>query len=428
MRKLEKSEELWKQAVELIPAGTQSLSKSPTSFVDGVAPKYVVKANGCMMTDVDGNEYIDFGMALGPIVLGYNHPVTNEAIVKQLQNGIIFSLLNPLEVEVAKILTDIIPCAEMIRYGKNGSDATTIAVRVARAYTGRDKIACCGYHGWHDWFVGTTERYKGVPQATRDLTLKFEYNNIESLRKIFKENKGQVACVIMEAVHAEEPKEGFLEQVKEVCHANDALFILDEIKMGFRIAMGGGEEYYKVIPDLAAFGKSMANGMPISVLVGKKEFMKELNEEVFYSFTFAGETLALAASIANINFMLKHDVINHLWNVGNRLKNGLNEIALEAGLEKYMKCTGLGPYTTVNFYGEKVDPLLVKSLFMQECIKRGVMFGGYHIMCFAHTPEIIDRTLSVYKESARIVKDSLNKGDILERMEGKPMQPVFKRL
>jgi len=428
MTNLDKSEEVWKRAIELIPAGTQSLSKSPTSFVDGVAPKYVCKADGCIMTDVDGNDYIDFGMALGPIVLGYNHPVTNNAIVDQLKNGIVFSLLNPLELDLAEVLTRLVPCAEMVRYGKNGSDATTIAIRVARAYTGRDKIICCGYHGWHDWFIGTTERKKGIPNATSCLTLKFEYNKIDSLKKLFKENRDQIACVIMEPVHAEEPQEGFLHQVKEVCHENDALFILDEVKMGFRIAMGGGQEYYNVVPDLAAIGKSMANGMPISALVGKKEFMQELHEDVFYSFTFAGETLSLAAALATIDFMEKNEVISHLWKVGNRLRDGFNQIAKESGLEESMRCVGLGPYTTVNFYSKDEDPLIIKSLFMQECIKRGVMFGGYHIMCLAHTEEIIDRTLSVYEEAAGIVRKAIDNSDVADRLEGKPIRPVFKRL
>ena len=428
MKTIKRSEEIWKRAIELIPAGTQSLSKSPTSFVDGVAPKYVYKADGCIMTDVDGNDYIDFGMALGPIVLGYNNPNTNNAIINQLNNGIIFSLLNPLELELAEVLNRLIPCAEMVRFGKNGSDATTIAVRVARACTGRDKIICCGYHGWHDWFIGTTERKKGIPDSTSKLTLKFEYNDIESLKKIFSENRDQIAGVIMEPVHAEEPEEGFLHEVKKVCHENDALFILDEIKMGFRIAMGGGQEYYDVVPDLAAFGKSMANGMPISVLVGKKEFMKELHENVFYSFTFAGETLSLAASLATIAFMEKNEVIAHLWNVGNKLKNGLNQIVKENGIEKYIRCVGLGPYTTVNFYSQSEDPLVVKSLFMQECIKRGVMFGGYHIMCFAHKEEIIDKTLSVYEEAASIVRKAIDNNDVAARLEGKPIRPVFKRL
>lgn len=428
MKSIKRSNELWAQAKELIPAGTQSLSKSPTSFVDGVAPKYVVKADGCIMTDVDGNDYIDYGMALGPIILGYNHPVTNKSVIDQLKNGIVFSLLNPLEVELAKLLNSIISHAEMVRFGKNGSDATTIAVRVARAYTGKDKIFCCGYHGWHDWYNGVTERNKGVPQAVKNLTFKFEYNNIESLKKLFNDNKGEVACVIMEPLHAEEPKKGFLEEVRNICHENGALFIFDEIKMGFRIAMGGGGEYYNVTPDLSAFGKSMANGMPISVLAGKKEFMKELESDVFYSFTFAGETLSLAASIATINFMKENKVIAHLWKVGNQLKDGLDNVIKKVGLEKYIKCSGLGPYHIVNFYEVDFDPLHVKSLFMQECFKRGIWFGGYHIMCYAHTPQIIDKTLSVYEEAAYIVKDAINKKDILSRLEGKPMQPVFKRI
>jgi len=427
-RHLEKSEAYWERAKKLIPAGTQTLSKGPTQFVEGVAPKYLKSGKGSHVFDVDGNEYIDYGMGLHAIVLGYSYPRVSEAIRKQLEDGTTFTLMHPLEVEVAEMLVETIPCAEMVRYGKSGSDATSAAVRVARAFTGKDKIACCGYHGWHDWYVGTTEHADGVPKSVSQLTEKFEYNDIDSLKRIFEKNKGQVGTVIMEPFGVVEPKDGFLQKVKNVAHENAALLVFDEIITGFRISLGGAQEYFKVTPDLATFGKAMANGMPVSALVGRGDVMTKLND-VFFSSTFGGEALSLAASKATMSELKDKEVIPFLWKQGKKLQDAYRKIVEEANLENgyTSSIVGLPPRTVVTFQDASgKDCLEMKSLFQQEMIKRGVLFTGYNAVSFSHSDEDIQKTIEAYSDSMRIVAKAAKENDFQKYLEGGTVSPVFR--
>jgi len=427
-RTLTKSEEYWVRAKNIIPAGTQCLSKGPTQFVDGVAPKYLKRGKGCRVWDVDGNEYIDYGMGLRPIILGYCYPAVNEAIAKQLKDGITFTLMHPLEVELAELLIDTIPCAEAARYGKNGSDATTAAIRVARAYTGRDKIAICGYHGWHDWYIITTERNKGVPTLMKQLSFTFKYNDIESLKELFDTCPDEFAAVIMEPVGVTPPQNDFLKEVEKVTHKNGAVLIFDEIITGFRFSLGGAQEFFGVIPDLAAFGKSMANGMPISALVGKEEIMNVLNE-TFFSFTFGGECLSMAAAIATINELKEKNVIDFLWTQGRKLKEGYNKLARELELEKYTECLGYPPNTLVRFYGKTSDEaLLMKSLVQQELLKRGILWAAYHAVSYSHKDEEINITFEAFEDALKVLKKAVHEGDIRRFLEGKPVKPVFREM
>jgi glutamate-1-semialdehyde 2,1-aminomutase/spore coat polysaccharide biosynthesis protein SpsF len=426
--KISNSLKLKRKISELIPGCSQTFSKGPTQFVQGVAPVFLEKGNGSHVWDADGNEYIDYAMALGPIILGHNYPAVTEAVKEILEKGTTFTLPHRLEGELAEILCEIIPCAEMVRFGKNGSDATSGAVRVARAYTGRDKIACCGYHGWQDWYIATTTRNKGIPEEVKKLTLTFEYNKIETLEKIFEENKDQIACVIMEPVGVIEPEDNFLQKVKELTHKNGAILIFDEVVTGFRFSLGGAQEYFNVIPDLACFGKAMANGYPISAIVGKKEIMK-LFEEVFYSFTFGGEIVSIAAAIATVEELKNKSVIKYIWEQGRKLRDGYNVFVRELGLEKYTQCIGYPPRTVITFKGEDGnEDLLLKSLFQQECIKRGILFTGAHNICFSHTNKDIDYTLQVYRTVLEIIKNAIEKNEVIELLEGKPVEPVFRRI
>ncbi len=425
---IDRSEMLWKRAADLIPAGTQTLSKGPTQYVTGLAPKYLQRGKGCRVWDVDGNEYIDYTMALLPVILGYAHEATDEAIRRQLKDGITFTLMHPLEVELSEVLVDIIPCAEMVRFGKNGSDATAAAVRLARAFNGRDRIFCCGYHGWQDWYIGTTSRSRGVPRAVRELTSVFRYNDIGSLEELFGRHRGEVACVIMEPFGMDEPEGNFLGEVRDLTHRNGALLVFDEIITGFRLALGGAQEYFGVEPDLATVGKGMANGMPISAVVGRREFMKEF-EEVFFSFTFGGETLSLAASLSTIEFIRRENVIEHLWRQGKKLRDGYNRIAEDAGMAEVTKCRGLPPVNYPIFNGSNgFKPLEVKSFFQQECIRRGVLFSGRHNLCFSHADEDIAFTLSVYEEAMRLLGDVLEKKTLLQELRGEVVRPVFREV
>jgi glutamate-1-semialdehyde 2,1-aminomutase/spore coat polysaccharide biosynthesis protein SpsF len=379
------------------------------------------------VTDVDGNEFLEYSMGLGPVILGHNYPVVSEAATQQIADGVIFSLPHPLEVELAEQLVEIIPCAEMVRYGKNGSDVTSGAVRLARAYTDRDIIACCGYHGWQDWYVGTTTRNKGVPQSVRELTIPFQYNDIASLERIFAENPGKVAGVIMEPVGVEEPQDDFLQKVLDIAHREGAILIFDEMLTGFRLAMGGAQEYFGVTPDLACFGKAMANGFPLSALVGRRDVM-ELLDEVFFSFTFGGEAVSLAASLATIKEMREKNVIAHLWSQGRKIRDGYNLLAKEFEVERFTECIGLLPRTVLTFKDDRgATSLAAESLFQQECIKRGLLFTGVHNICLSHTDRDIDFTLRVYRTVLEILAQAIKEGDVAGKMEGDMLEPVFRQ-
>ena len=423
--KLKKSQYYYKKALELIPGQSQTFSKGPTQFVREASPLFCESAKGAIITDVDGNKYIDYMMALGPIVLGYCDPVVDAAVIKQVKKGPIFSLPHRLEVELAEVLIDAIPCAEMVRYGKNGSDVTTAAVRIARAYTGRDVIACCGYHGWQDWYIGTTTRNLGVPEATKNLTKTFTYNDISSLEKIFNENKGRVAGVILEAIGIEEPKDDFLQKVKELAHKNGAVLIFDEMKTGFHFALGGVEEFTGVVPDIAAFGKGMANGYPLAVIAGKKEIM-EYVDKTFFSFTFGGEAVSLAAAIATIKEIKKRKVIPHIWKIGKMFRDGYNKMAKKHGLERYTQAVGYPVHFVTNFTdGKGNDDLLLKSVVHQELIARGNLTIGSYDFCAAHTPKMIEKTLKDVDEVFGLVKK--NKDDLRGLLKGTVVSPVFRK-
>ena len=425
-RSLERSEALWKRAKGLIPAGTQTISKSPTQYVDGVAPKYLQKGKGSHIWDVDGNEYIDYSMEVNPIILGHAYPAVNNAVKAQLEDGITFSLMHPLEVEVSEMLRDIIPCAEMVRFENNESDAIAGAIHTARAHTGREKVAHCGYHGRMDWYIGCTTRNKGVPKVDINQQFGFHYNNIDSLHKIFKDHPGEIAAVIMEPFGVTEPQDNFLQKVKDLTHKNGAVLIYDEVASGFRFHLGGIHQHFGVDPDLACFGKAMANGLPISALVGRAEVMKVL-DDIFYSFTFVGEYLSLAATRTTINEMREKKVIAHLWEIGAKLQTGFNRLASDYGLQKYIECVGFAPRTFVSFKDIDHTPsLIVKSLFQQEVIKRGVLFSGAHCLTFSHTNQDIEHTLGAYQAAFAILAEAVKKNSIEEMLEGRPVQAVFR--
>ncbi|NJD04499.1 MAG: aminotransferase class III-fold pyridoxal phosphate-dependent enzyme, partial [Ruminiclostridium sp.] len=342
-RSLKRSMDYFNRAKDIIPCQSQTLSKRPQLHALGEYPVYLKSGKGSHVFDVDGNEYVDYPMSLGPIILGHCYPAVDEAIKEQLKEGITFTLMHPLEVEVSELIIDTIPCAEMVRFGKSGSDACSAAVKVARAYTGRQKVASCGYHGWHDWYNIVHVLNEGTPLCLKDCIYEFVYNDIASLERIFNEHSNEIACVIMEPVSVEIPREGYLLSVKELCHKHGALLIFDEVVTCFRYAVGGAQEYFNVIPDLACIGKAMANGMPVSAFVGKKEYMRAA-ERLFISFTHGGEVLSLAAAKATINEIREKNVIEHITSYGNRLQKGVNDIVCRAGLAKYMSCIGLSPH------------------------------------------------------------------------------------
>jgi glutamate-1-semialdehyde-2,1-aminomutase len=412
----------------VIPGCAQTFSKGPSMFIQGVAPNFLARGKGPYVWDVDGNRYIDYISSLGPTILGHAYKPVNDAIYEQMQLGVSFSLPHTIEVEVAELLCEIIPCSEMVRFGKNGSDATAGAVRLARGFTKRDLVLCCGYHGWQDWYIGTTSRNLGVPQAVRELTIPFPYNNLDALRHLFQEHAGKVACVIMEPVSFVPPEEGYLQAVKDLCHEHGALLIFDEIVTGFRLHMGGAQSLFGVTPDLACFGKAMANGFPLAAVVGRKDVMR-LMETVFFSFTFGGDAVSLAACKATIEQMRRHDVIAHLTRIGQRLKDESNAIIRAAGLQDRASCVGYPQWTILSLKDEQGRPsTLLRSLFQQEALRRGILTHGAHLVSFAHSDATVDETLAVYSEVFPILAAAIANGDVESRLVGTPIQPVFRQV
>jgi glutamate-1-semialdehyde aminotransferase len=422
-----RSRELLDRAQRVIPSATQTFSKGANQWVRGVSPHYLVRGEGAWVWDADGNKYLDYLMALGPIILGYNNERVNEAVIRQLKDGPVFSQMHPLEVEVAEMLVDLIPCAEMVRFAKNGSDVTTGAVRAARALTGREHVAFCGYHGWHDWYIGTTTRKKGVPAAVAELSHGFVYNDLVSLERVFHNHPESVAAVVMEPIGVEVPQPGFLEAVRELCTDNNALLIFDEIITGFRLHMGGAQAYFGVTPDLACFGKALANGLPLAAVVGKRDHML-MFDEIFFSGTFGGETLSLAACKATIEEMKEKSVIAHNWAIGKRLTEGLNELIARNGLNSVVKIAGLAVRSVMTFPNcDEREALLRRSFVMQECVKRGLLYFGSNNISFAHNEPEVRFTLDVFADVMPLVAAAYQAGDFAARMEGLPAEPIFRR-
>lgn len=427
---IKKSDELWQRALKVIATGTQTFSRSPGVFPDGAAPKYVVRQKGSHVWDVDGNEFIDMVMGCGPTTLGHNCEEINEAMKRQMEKGILFSLLNPLEVEVAEKLVECIPCAEMVKFSKNGSDVCAAAVRLARAITGRDMIFCYGYHGFQDWYIGSTDRNAGVPKCVCALTKPFEYNNIDGLEKMFEEYHGQVAAVIMEPVIAEKPKDDFLNKVKALTHKHGALLIFDEMISGFRFRMGGAQEFFDVIPDLTTFGKGITNGMPLGVIAGKRELMKNF-DKAFLSSTYAPEALTLAAASAVINFYKEHDVIGKLWEKGEYLEKNLSAVIDKHGIRKNVSLAGYPVRLMVNTHDASgVQNCNLATLYQQEMFKEGILcFAGVLMLSYAHSREDLDCLVNAFDKACGVIKQAVESGeDIAKFLTCKPGSPVFKGL
>lgn len=425
-KKFTKSHQLFSKVKNLIPLASQTFSKSYIQYVKNVVPLFIERAKGAETWDIDGNKYIDFVSALLPVVLGYQYKAVDDAIKKQLKKGIIFSLASPLEYELAELLVKHIPCAEMVRFGKNGSDVTTGAIRLARAVTGREHVAVCGYHGWHDWFIGCTTKNLGVPKSTQTLTHPFVYNDIKSLEAIFKKYKGKVAAVILEPINYDEPKDGFLQKVKALAHKNGALLIFDEIITGFRFSLGGAQKLFGVTPDLASFGKSMANGMPISALVGKRKYMEKV-EDIFYSFTNGGEALSIAAAIATIQEMEKKNVIKYLWKNGEYLQEKTKKLIEGNGLQDIIKIKGKPCWQIFSFKSTNdYTDLEIRSYLQQEIIQAGFLWTGVHNMSFSHTKKHLDALLRAYSTIFPKLKNLIETKKLKQNLRGEPVCNVFK--
>ncbi len=421
---ISKSKEILAKAEQIMHPVTQTLAKGPGQWSRGVAPVYLERGKGSHVWDVDGNEYIDYTMGVGPISLGYCYERVDAAVREQLERGITFSLMHRLEYEAAVAVQQAVPQAESVRISKTGCDVTSAAVRLARAYTGRDVVVCCGYHGWHDWYIGTTARNAGIPEVVRRLTRTFSYNNLDSLRAVLDE---EVACVIMEPVVFEAPRDRFLHEVARLTRENGSLLIFDEMWTGFRLALGGAQEYFGVQADLACFSKAVANGMPVSFLTGRKDVIAQGERDVFIFTTFGGEALSLAATLATIAEIREKDVPAHLARQGKKLREGYNELAARFGLHEVTQCTGFDCRTVIQFTPAGGDPLVLKTLLQQEMIKRGVLWGGFHNLSFSHTDEDIAYTLEAYEDAFPVLKRAVDNGRPEQFLRGEVLEMVFRK-
>jgi len=422
---LDNSLKLYERAIQIISGGSQTNSKRPDGYAPGAFPIYLDRGEGCRVFDVDGNEYIDYIMALGPINLGYSYPRVNDAVRSQLEKATIVSLLNPLEVELADEIIDAVPCAEMVRFMKSGAEVTSACVRVARAYTGREKVLHCGYHGWHDTFTASSANHKGVPEALCSLIQSFGYNDLESLKNALRQDGHEVACIIMEP--RTPPVDGFLEGVRKLADEYDIVLIFDEIVTGFRVALGGAQEYYGVLPDLAAFAKGISNGLPLSAFVGKKEIM-ETAKDLVISTTYGGEALSLAAGLATIRELQEKDVFQHTWEMGQKLVDGWREIGRELGLN--LESSGLAPIHAPQMdMGTSELTRDAWTFLLQETAKRGVLLrrGGLNFISYSHKVEDIDYTLEVCRSVMKLMKEALQKGDLASRLETRDIKPGFRQ-
>lgn len=420
------SEVLLERATRSIPLGSQTFSKSKTQFPFGVSPFFMTRARGSRVWDADGNEYIDFINSLCSVTLGYSDPDVDAAVRAQLEDGIIFSLPHPIEMQVAEAIIDMVPCAEMVRFGKNGSDATAGAVRLARAFTGRDRVAVCGYHGWQDWYIGSTLRNRGVPQATRDLTHTFVYNDLNSLDALLKSRKDEFACIVMEPMNVAYPQPGFLEGVKEMAHRHGALLVFDETITGFRYANGGAQQLFGVTPDLATFGKGLANGYPVSAVTGRADVMK-LMEEIFFSFTFGGETLSLAAALATMAKLKREPVTETLRQRGEKVMNGVNAMIAKHGIGDFVSIGGHPSWSLMAFKdAAPYTQWQIKTLYMQEIQARGFLSFGSHNMSYAHSETDVAALLACYEEVFALLADGVRNGSLEAKLRCKPIEPLFR--
>jgi glutamate-1-semialdehyde 2,1-aminomutase len=421
-----RSEELLARAEQTIPLGTQTFSKSKTQFPYGVSPFYATRAQGSRLWDADGNEYIDFISSLCAVTLGYNDPDVTAAVRAQLDNGVIFSLPTELELQVSELLVELVPSAERVRFGKNGSDATAGAVRVARAFTGRDRVAVCGYHGWQDWYIGSTARNKGVPEGTRSMTHRFDYNNLDSLDRLFREHPAEFAAVIMEPMNVAEPAPGFLAGVAELTRKNGAVLIFDEVITGFRFANGGAQELFGVTPDLTTLGKGIANGYPLSAVVGRADIMA-LMEEVFFSFTMGGEALSLAAAVAALTKLKLEPVVETMRRTGQKILDGVRERIAKHGIGGFARISGHPSWTFLQLADTPTcSQWQIKTLFMQEVQARGILSLGTHNVTYAHTDDDVGRLLSVYDEVFPILREAVEEGAMKQYLRCAPLQPLFR--
>lgn len=421
----EQSHRLYARALRTIPTASQTFSKSALQFPKGRAPLFLSHGRGGHVWDADGNEYVDMVCALLSVSIGYCDPAIDAAVRRQLARGISYSLPSLLECELAEKIVETVPCAEAVRFGKNGSDATSAAIRIARAYTGRARVLACGYHGWQDWYIGATSRDKGVPAAVRGLTQMVPYNDLGALEAAFDAHPGEIAALIMEPVTFDPPASGYLEAVRALTRKHGSVLVFDEVVTGFRLALGGAQEMLGVTPDLACIGKGLGNGLPLAAIAGRKELMREM-EDIFYSGTFGGEALSLAAGNAVIDLMRREPVIATLWERGQAIADGIAKRIEAEKLHDTVVLKGYAPWTLLAFRdarGQRKEA--IRTLFVREMIAVGVLTLGSNNVCYRHGEADVAWTLDAYDRALGTVARELATGALEDRLGHPAIEPIF---
>ena len=429
----ERGRQLARRAHAIIPGGAHTYAKGDDQFPEN-APPFIVRGKGCHAWDLDGNEFIEYNMGLRAVTLGHAYEPVIRAAAEALPFGTNFTRPAPIEVECAERFLELVNTADMVKFCKDGSTAVDAAVRLARAHTGRDKIAICGDHPFFstsDWFIGTTGMPAGIPHWIRDTTVRFRYNDLASVEALFDAHPDQIACVILEAARTVEPAPGFLQGLKEACHRRGAILVFDEMITGFRWHRSGAQHVYGVTPDLSAFGKAIANGFGVSAVTGRRDLMElgglaTQRERVFLlSTTHGAETHALAAAIATMKVYRDEDVTGHLHRQGRRLREGIGKIVAELKLEGYFDCIGRDCcllFGTNDADRKPSQPM--RTLFLQETIRRGVIAPAL-VVSYSHSDRDIDLTIEIVGEALAVYRKALEEG-VGKYLQGRPVKPVFR--
>lgn len=426
---LSSSVALWERAQQLIPGGSQTNSKRPNGYAPGAYPIYAERSSGCRIWDVDGNEYIDYVLGLGPITLGYCYPAVDEAIAEQLRKGIVWGLLSPLEVECAERLAEMVPCCEQVRFLKGGSEVTTAAARIARAYTGKELILNCGYRGWADTWSAQVEppAGRGIPECMRGLVKTFPRDDLERFEDLLKRYSGKIAAVFVDEAGGSEAPREVVQGRRELCDKYGVLLCYDEIVTGFRMAPGGAQEYYGVTPDLACFAKGIANGMPLAAVCGKKEIMS-LAADLLISITYGGEALSLAAAVASLKEYRAKPVHHTIRAQGQKLVDGCNALGAKHGVP----FTAHGPVMmSMQSFGYNEAALNADcwTLLLQEMARRGVLLrrGGLMFVTYSHDDEAVAATLQALDESLAVIREAVDGGGVRSYLATGDVQESFRR-
>lgn len=433
-----KGQKLYKKAKKIIPAGTQLLSKRPELYLPGLWPSYYSKAKGCEVWDLDENRFIDMSyMGIGACVLGYADKQVDNAVKQIIDLGVATTLNAPEEIDLANLILDIHPWANMIRYAKTGGEAMAIAVRIARAYTGKDKILFCGYHGWHDWYLSSNLaddkaldghllpglEPKGVPRALKGSAIPFEYNDVKTFTELIKKHKNQLAAVVMEPVRGNLPKKDFLETIRKKTRQLNIVLIIDEISAGFRMNVGGAHLKFNIAPDIAVFSKGVGNGYPIAFVIGTKKVMR-MAQDTFISSTNWTERTGLVAALATIKTFQKYKVHKHIMQKARDVQKGWGVLAKKHKLE--IQVSGLPPFGHFSF--EYENPLVLKTLFTQVMLEKGFLATTAFYGSYAHKGKHVNKYLKAVDETFKFIKKVIDDGNPDKYLLGEVSHTKFKRL